>query len=82
MNRKQCWMGVVSAAAVTILAAGCDKGGQPTGAAPTNTAAKSSVETFIDGATGKTAVDQQRAAQDKIRKLSSEHNKDLEEVTK
>ena len=72
---------------LTILVAGCGPVSNP--AAPqepppvTNApAARSSAATFLDGATGKAAVDQGLAAQDKIRRISEERNKDLEEVTK
>ena len=71
-----------------LLAAGCSEKSDrlPAPAAATNapatngTAEKSTMQAFIEGATGKTAVDAGRAAQDKIRKISSEHNKDLDEV--
>ena len=70
--------------AAVLLADGCgEKKKRVSPPAPaTNAAAeKSASQILIENVTGKAALDQGRAAQDKIRKVSSEHNKDLDEVT-
>jgi hypothetical protein len=51
--------------------------------APTNAPApKSTAQGIIEDMAGKTAIDQGRKAQDKIRAISEQRNKDLDEVTK
>lgn len=86
------WMKSASAGVLSIVlavaAAGCDRSAPPapTPAVPatpaTNApAAKGAVETAIEAATGKIAVEQGRAAEEKIRKISDQRNKDLDEVT-
>ena len=84
MNRMQCVVGVSYMLLILLFSAGCGENKKRVTPPPPVTnapAAKSSVETFIDGATGKTALEAGRTTKDKVRKLSAEHNKDLEEVT-
>jgi hypothetical protein len=79
---------VKRAAAFLMLAAclaiGCsDRGAKPVQQplAPTNAAAApSTVETAVDGFTGRTAVRAGRQAQEKIRAISADRNADLNEV--
>jgi len=88
MKRMKRIGGAAQVLFAALLAAGCSEKSErsppspaATNAAVTNMpAGKSTMQTFIEGATGKTAVDAERAAQDKIRKISAEHNKDLDEV--
>ena len=83
MKRRYGMVGVTYGIFAALLAAGCREKSDriPTPATATNApAAKSTMDTFIEGATGKADVDAGRAAQDKIRKISEQHNKDLDEV--
>jgi len=41
---------------------------------------KSTLNTFIDGATGKTAVEAGKRTQDKIEEISARHNAELNEI--
>lgn len=81
MKRMHGFAGLLPVLFAALLAVGCsakkEQGPSPVTNAP---AGKSTVDTFLEGATGKTALDAGRTTQDKIRKIGAEHNKDLEEV--
>jgi hypothetical protein len=53
----------------------------PPPSATNSTAPKSTAQGIIEDMTGKTTIDQGRKAQDKIRAISNQHNKDLDEVS-
>jgi hypothetical protein len=89
MNWKKMTFAGIASVSLAMAGTGCHQAQPPTppaAAAPaapsTNAPAeKGTLQTVIEGAAGKTAVDQGRAAQEKIRKISEQRNKDLDEVT-
>ncbi len=66
---------------LVVLAAGCGPSPAPqTKPAADSPKEKSAAATMVDGLTGRTAVNAGRKAQDDIKRISSEKNKDLEAV--
>jgi len=64
-----------------IAMAGCGKPPSPVPEkAPAAPAGKGSIQTAVEGFTGKTAVDAGMWARDQIKKASETHNRNLEEV--
>jgi hypothetical protein len=66
---------------VVIAMAGCGKPPSPAPVkAPAAPAEKGSIQTAVDGFTGKTAVDAGMRAKDQIKAASEARNRNLEEV--
>jgi hypothetical protein len=63
-----------------IAAFGCRKSPEKTVPEKVAPKPKSSVTVMIEGVTGKTAIDAGEKTKDKIRKISAQHNEDLNEV--
>jgi hypothetical protein len=59
------------------LTSGCTRSNRPT---PEAKKPPSSVETMIDGATGRTAVNAGQKAKAEITRISEEHNRDLDAI--
>lgn len=69
--------------AAAVLLAGCGKREETSPPPPkAPSAVGQTVKDAVDGFTGKTAVDAGRKAQDQIRKISAEHNQELDETMK
>jgi hypothetical protein len=70
-------------AGMMALAGGCGKAPDrpaPPPVAPTSTAERSTLETVVDGVTGRDAVRRGEQAKDQIRRISAEAKKDREEI--
>lgn len=61
-----------------VLLSGCNKREQNEN--QTKTGAKSNAKTLVDGFTGKTALEEGRKAQDKIRGIAADRDQQLEQI--